>query len=210
MVYGIYISLGFQKGKLKKLFIYIFLALFNLQISSAADDIQNFQIEGISVGDSLLDYFSEDKINEKGEEVFPSSDKFLAVTFRNLPKFEIYDGMQFHYKKNDRKYIIQALNGQLYYNDIKECKKQYDEIVKEFSEVFSNAEKIDQGKREHQGLAKVGKKGNFYYRTVFRFESGYVAAVVCYDWTEETNMRDGLGVYLNNKEYLDFIENEAY
>ena len=31
--------------------------------SSQADDIRDFQIEGMSVGDSLLNYFSEDEIN---------------------------------------------------------------------------------------------------------------------------------------------------
>ena len=195
---------------MKKLLGILVLCLLFISAPSRADDIREFEIEGISIGDSLLDYFSEDKINANGEAIFPSSDKFLAATFRNLTKFKIYDGMQFHYKKNDKKYIIQAFNGQVYYNDIKECKKKYDEIVKEFSEVFYNAKKIDQGKREHQGLAKVGQKGNFYYRTLFRFESGSGAAVVCYDWTEESNRQDGLGVYLNNKEYLDFLQNEAY
>ena len=38
-----------------------------LIIPSKADDIQDFQIEGISVGDSLLDYFSEEEINKKIE-----------------------------------------------------------------------------------------------------------------------------------------------
>ena len=43
-----------------------FLTLFVLLFSSSvvADDISDFQIEGISIGDNLLDYFSEDEIKK--------------------------------------------------------------------------------------------------------------------------------------------------
>ena len=193
-----------------KKFLAILILILTVQTPSQADDIRDFQIEGMSIGDSLLDYFSEDKINAEAEAIYPSSDKFLAVTFRNLPKFKFYDGVQFNYKKNDGKYIILGFNGQRYYNDIKECKKEYKKAVKKLSEAFSNAKKYDQGRREHAGLAEAGNKGNFYFRTLFVFESGAAAAVVCYDWKEESDRQDGLGIYLNTNEYLDFIENEAY
>ena len=47
---------------MKKLLIVIFLYFFPLNISNA-NDIKNFQIEGISIGDSLLNYFYKEKIN---------------------------------------------------------------------------------------------------------------------------------------------------
>ena len=47
---------------MKRLSLYLFLIFFTLQTPSKADDIRDFQIEGISIGDSLLDYFSEEKI----------------------------------------------------------------------------------------------------------------------------------------------------
>ena len=49
---------------MKKLSTYLFLILFSFQAPSWADDIRDFQIEGISIGDSLLDYFSEHEIKE--------------------------------------------------------------------------------------------------------------------------------------------------
>ena len=49
---------------IKKLSTYLFLLLFTLQTPSWADDISDFQIEGMSLGDSLLDYFSEEEIKE--------------------------------------------------------------------------------------------------------------------------------------------------
>ena len=44
---------------MKRLSLYLFLILFTLQTPSQADDIRDFQIEGMSIGDSALDYFSE-------------------------------------------------------------------------------------------------------------------------------------------------------
>ena len=48
---------------MKKLLGIVVLGLLWCNIS-LADDIRDFQIEGISVGDSLLDYFSERKIKK--------------------------------------------------------------------------------------------------------------------------------------------------
>ena len=49
---------------MKRLSLYLFLILFTLQTPSQADDIRDFQIEGITVGDSLLDFYNEKKIKE--------------------------------------------------------------------------------------------------------------------------------------------------
>ncbi len=50
---------------MKKLSTYLFLILFSLSAPSFADDIRDFEIEGMSIGDSLLDYFSEEEITNK-------------------------------------------------------------------------------------------------------------------------------------------------
>ena len=50
---------------MKKLLGIIVLGLL-LSFNANADDIKDFQIEGMSIGDSLLDYFSEEEI--KAEE----------------------------------------------------------------------------------------------------------------------------------------------
>ena len=50
---------------MKKLSTYLFLLLFSFQTSSWADDIRDFQIEGMSIGDSLLVFLSKiDKNNQ--------------------------------------------------------------------------------------------------------------------------------------------------
>ena len=49
---------------MKKLLILLFSLLFLSSPSVFADDISDFTIEGISIGDSLLDYMTEDEIFE--------------------------------------------------------------------------------------------------------------------------------------------------
>mgnify|MGYP000722043315 CR=1 FL=1 len=45
-----------------RVFIIVLVLIFSLQSWTKADDIRDFQIEGMSIGDSLLDYFNEDEI----------------------------------------------------------------------------------------------------------------------------------------------------
>ena len=86
---------------MKNLSVYLFLILFTLHIPSQADDIRDLQIEGMSVGESLLDYFSEEEINKKINSysnkgyIYPSKD-FYSLSFRFLPKFETYESIQIH------------------------------------------------------------------------------------------------------------------
>ena len=64
---------------MKKLYIYFFLVLFSLQTPSQADDIQDIQIEGISVGDSLLDYLTKKKIKKLEKQYYRKSKKYVRL-----------------------------------------------------------------------------------------------------------------------------------
>ena len=51
---------------MKKLLIMLILTL-SFQSWTKADDIRDFEIEGMSIGDSLLDYFSKSLIDNEKE-----------------------------------------------------------------------------------------------------------------------------------------------
>ena len=70
---------------MKRLSLYLFFILFTLQTPSPADDIRDFQIEGMSIGDSLLDYFSKEKI-VKNDGNYYKKKKFVTAVFHNDPK----------------------------------------------------------------------------------------------------------------------------
>ena len=60
-----------------RVFIAVLVLIFSLQSWTNADDITDFQIEGISIGDSLLDYFSESEF--KNSEFYSKSKKFART-----------------------------------------------------------------------------------------------------------------------------------
>ena len=56
-----------------RIIIIVLFLIFSLQSWTKADDISEFEIEGISIGDSLLDHFSEEEINKQGIFYYPKS-----------------------------------------------------------------------------------------------------------------------------------------
>ena len=79
-------------------------ALFVLLFSSSvlADDISDFQIEKMSVGDSLLDYVSEKQIKNNIKDYTFKNDKFYVIDFDDIMPSKIYDGIGIALKKNGR------------------------------------------------------------------------------------------------------------
>ena len=49
--------------------------MFSLQSLSKADDIRDFEIEGVSIGDSVLDYYKREDLNKFYKINYPNSDK---------------------------------------------------------------------------------------------------------------------------------------
>ena len=112
-----------------KRFLIILVLIINLPNLSIADNIRDFQIEGMSVGDSALDFFTKDELKNTEKTNYPGSDKFYMTTLRKT--YDIYVDVTFHFKKNDDKYIIASLKGYLDFpNQLKACKKKKKEIVR--------------------------------------------------------------------------------
>ena len=90
---------------MKKLSTYLFLVLFSFSAPSSAGNIQDFEIEGMTIGDSLLDYMSEEEIKENVGFVWPDK-KFTIIIYNKAS--EIYDMVAIDYKSNDYFKIIQS------------------------------------------------------------------------------------------------------
>ena len=130
---------GIKLTLMKKLSICLFLIFFNFSAPSYADDIRDFQIEGISIGDSLLDYMSEEEIKENVVYVYP--DKKFTVSDYNKSS-EIYDEVGIEYKSKDKTYKIHGVQGMIYFeNNIEGCYEKQDEIEKEISSMFAGTKK---------------------------------------------------------------------
>ena len=194
-----------------RVFIAVLVLTFGLQSLTKADDIRDFQIEGMGVGDSLLDYYSEEEIKSRIFEDYPGSDKFKRFYSYKHESFKTYEGVQVNFKKNDKKYIIHALAGQIDFpNNIQECLKLKKKIVKDFEAIFFSAKKYSETNKKRYD--KTGK--SISYITQFHLPSKDSATIECSDWsdkiTKKTNLDDNINVRLETKKFGEFLMYDAF
>ena len=179
-----------------KRFLLILVLIFSFQSWTKADDIRDFEIEGISIGDSLLDYFSEEEIKKSKKDYY--KDKTFTAIELTSKIYKDYDEIQIHYKTIDKKYIIFSIDGLIDIENLKDCIKQKSKIVSEISELFKNLEK-----KVRDDWDMVSGHGKLHGVT-FTFNSGDTADVVCYDYDVETGYEDHLRVGVSRKEVIDW------
>ena len=184
-----------------------FLTLFVLLFSSSvlADDISDFEIEGMSLGDSLLDYFSEQKIKNNIKDYIKDK-KFSFFEIYDPSLFKNYESLQVSYKTGDIDYTIYGISGAIFYIDnIDECYLKKNNIVKELESLLIRTTKKDYGKV----INKVDKSGESKMTTIlFTFDSKDDVEVSCYDWSKKFEKKyatDSLRILLRKKEYIDWL-----
>ena len=180
---------------MKRLLLILILML-SFQALSKADEIRDFQIEGMSIGDNLLDYFNKEKIKLNEKNYYKNKD-YIPVWIKSS-NFEDYDGVQFHYHKIQSDYIIVGIEGIIFYKDNMEgCYKKMNEIDKNFMNNFSSLERKDYGIVKHTG-DKSGK--STAKDIVYFFNSKDAMYVKCFDWSKKMGFEDNLRVGLKTKE----------
>ena len=118
-----------------KIFLSFIILIFSFQSLSNANDIREFEIEGISVGDNLLKFVSEGSIKTQIEDrktsVYYDND-YVSILLKEMRnKLSIYDDVKVVIKPNDKSYKIYALEGILGFNNIDECHKNQIKISDE-------------------------------------------------------------------------------
>ena len=89
-----------------RIFLSLLILIFSLQAWTKADDIRDFQLEEMSVGDSLLNFFSEEEIKKKISGAQYPNKEFILYYFKNLSSFKTYEAVTVAVKANDKNYII--------------------------------------------------------------------------------------------------------
>ena len=198
-----------------RIFLSIIILIFGLQSSTNADDISDFQIEGMSIGDSLLSYVNKSTINNSRKYEY-NDDKFYTIDLI-LDNFENYFGVQIHLKKNDQNYKIHGIGGAIafgepgeyYPQSINDCKKQMNIIEQDLDKIFLNADKqsaqaVGQGDYDPDAV-----RDEIYYT----IENGYIY-LQCVTWGSKRKKKDylydSLRLTLLSLEFFNWIENEAY
>ena len=93
---------------MKKILWIVFLGLF-LSTSAHADNIKDYKIENISIGDSALDYFNENELENGELDWFNYSYKEFATSL--VSGKGIYDWFKISYKSDDDNFTIEGLVG---------------------------------------------------------------------------------------------------
>jgi len=207
---------------MKKLLVLLF-SLFLLSSPSVfADDISDFEIEGIRIGDSLLDHMTEEKIleeiekNKDGYSYKKESNKYVEVyLWKDFPIYK--NGVSVLIKNNpiskyisdvNEKYTILNIRGMInYIEDFDSCKEKKDEVVDDLSKIFPNAQKseymLDHGAdTSGNSIADI---------TDFDFTSGGDARVYCTNFEETFRLQrrwgEGLNVSISSKEIVSWFQN---
>ena len=182
-----------------------------------AAGIEDFEIEGISVGDSLLKYYSEKDIKKTIAKKQGYKDKsFVRGTigskdnqrsYKIRRDFVTYDAIQFHFKKKDPEYKLYMISGiKEYLGDIDSCKLKKSEIVKELRSIFPDA-RMESKKNPHP-MDKTKK--SMTYSSYFYLKDDSASRIQCYDWSEKMGHPDYLKVSMDHNEYVTWMKYKAW
>ena len=188
---------------MKKLLAIIIFSLY-FMLPAQADDIRDIEIGGMSVGESLLQHLSKEEI-KKSYKLDAYKDK--SFTHVQIAKTSSeYDYISVFYKSKDKKYIIEAVIGEIKFNNFKDCSKKQKEIIKNVSSIVST--KGIKNNKVH-GIDKTGKSK--VIQTSFKLNGGNLN-VACYKYVGDfkAKLKAPLNVSLTSTEILFWLRNKAY
>jgi len=174
---------------IKKIFFLIIL-LTTFQNLSLADDIKNFQIERMSIGDSALNYFSETELEDNEQGWHNYSYNEYSTSF--MPGKGIYNWFLVSYRNNDYNFKIEALVGGLKKKnyDNKECNNNLDAAALNMSKLFKNAKQED--KKRYELTTDAARVYPFTGKSAvtsisFNFPDDGTIIIACYNMDKKAN-----------------------
>ena len=189
-----------------RIFLSILILIFSFQSWTKADDIRDFEIEGLSIGDSALKFFSEAELqkNIRKNQYQGSDGKFYDTQIRKN-NFDIYDDITLVFKKGDKNFDIHSIGGIIYYgNQTKKCNSDYQKILSEIENIFPNHSKDVMENQKHP-QDPSGK--SLVNSALINLKSGATAEVACYSWSDEINLEDYVLVAINSKQFENWLIN---
>jgi|TARA_B100001540_G_scaffold308690_1_gene323757 hypothetical protein len=180
---------------MQKILWFVFLVLLT-STNAYTDNIKDFKIENISIGDSALDYFTESQLDNSELDWFNYSYKEYSTSL--LPGRGIYDWFKITYKNEDYNYIIEGLAGIVVKKNYEEdkCNKQLDSTALNLSKFFKNTKSEE--KKTYRVVydpSKIFQETNLSGKSkltsiFFDFKQEGKIILSCYDMDKETNEID--------------------
>ncbi len=194
-----------------KIFSIILITIFSFQSWTNADDITEFEIEGMSIGDSVLKYYSKKELNDFYQIEYPKSNKYQGYEIPNFLskiKFNNYQSITLHWLKDDKQMKIVSISGiNLYPNNLNKCLTERDKISSDIKLILKNSV-ID----EYNGNYGSGNDSKSY--NIEHVLNNGSIKIWCTDWDKKTEKEndwdDDLNIAIALKEFLSWLDNEAY
>jgi len=198
---------------MKKLLLILILML-SFQSLSKANDISDFEIEGMSIGDTFLDFMNKNQlikeINNK-DYSFYYDDDFVSISAWEIrDKFKIYNDVGVILKLNDDQYKIYGLEGTLYMNKkskIEECYKKQNEITKDIQNSFNFDSNGDTWFVPKKNLKKHQRSAKYID---FNLPQGGTVRTICFEIKPGIKKFSDLNllyVVVNSEEFMNYLEN---
>ena len=194
-----------------RVFIAVIILIFSLQSWTKADDIRDFEIEGMSIGDSALDYLTVKEINENlFKNYFKNGKKrkYYVTGYFNSNK---YDQIEIYIKTGDKKYTIKAITGFKDIKNLKTCITRRNEITDEIKNLFKNIEPIFYDDIPHS-FDKSGKSKQYQAGFLLKNDPQKdQIRIECTIWSNKMKTKnqfmDTLGISVFSTETLMWVEN---
>ena len=190
--------------KMKKIinvvYFLMLLSINNLQ----ANNINDFQIEGLSLGDSLYNYLSKNEILRNQEFIYSNDKNFSneVAAIQYIKNLELYDQLQISFKVTDSKLPIIGISGYIAYeNDLNSCYKKQEEIFKDLKDYFGNIQTFKGDIEDHPGYPKGEVKFKRYSLYLSNTKRSNLE-IICF---EAKNFVDRLSVSLKSDDFNDWL-----
>jgi len=205
---------------IKKIFFSLILILI-LQNPSLTDDIGDFKIEGMGIGDSALKYFDERQL-EDGEQGWHNYN-YKEYSTSLMPGKGIYDWFLVSYRNDDESFKIEALVGGLEKTnyDNKECNNRLDSVALSMPDSFKNAR---QGKKKYQLTADSSRTYPFTGKSTvtslsFNFKDEGEIILACYNMDKKDkqinsfittilNQKDSFRISVRSRIFINYLKNK--
>ena len=191
------------------------LTLFVLFFSSLvfAEDISDFEIEGMSIGDSLLDHVSQNKIKKSIAPFKYKTNEYKTIILE-INNLKTYDSIEITYKTDDPSYRIQMVTGLIFYNnEINKCKKQKNHVLLKVEDIFKSKNIQIYHQEQKHAYDLTGK--SLVSKSTFVFDTGDFVDIECYDWSADIeekhpNWRDNFRVSIVDESFNQWLIEVQY
>lgn len=195
-----------------KITIFIFIIILNFKSWTYADNVDEFEIEGMSIGDSLLSFYDKKFIDDNKEFGYDSTEMYSLYITSNL---NTYEEIELNFRNYDNKYQILAIAG-IKNIQINECLKKKEDITKEIKTLFSSDAQDYIYEYDNNyltaGLDVTLTSLSQAHVTDWDLSNGDMVRVWCTEWgsdaKQKLNWKDQLRVKIQKADWMKFLKKQ--